>query len=142
MMPVTRACGGHRVPKASPGITTCVCQQRAGHPKTPTPLESRTRKPGTAESDASVLGGGGVLRPWLGFWGQGEALQEPAQLCCGFESKKARRRISLALKGSHVMIRQCLNIFHIVTFNMQLHSRENVVWEEGCRVKAALHHGG
>ena len=68
-------------------------------------------------------------------------MQEPALLCCGFKSKKARLRISSVLEGRRVTIRQGLNIFYILTFNMQLHSRENVVWEEGRRVKAALHQG-
>lgn len=91
------------------------------------------------ESDASVLGGGGECCDpgWvLGDWGR-LCRNLP---CCGF-SKKARLRFPLALEGRCVTIRQGLNIFYIPTFNVQLHSRENVVWEEGRRAKAALHQG-
>lgn len=81
-----------------------------------------------------------MLRPWLVCGGRGEAL-EPALLCCGFKNKKARLRISSALRGKRVTIRRGLSIFYILNFKMQLHSRENVVWEGGHRAKAALHQG-
>lgn len=54
-------------------------------------------------------------------WVWGEALQEPALLCCGFKSKKTRLRIACYDQAT-------------LTFSMQLHSRGNV-WEEAAMGK-------